>query len=329
MKICFRVDGGSHIGMGHIMRTLVLAKEFRNRGFEVFYACRIDKPLTNKYKIGIDKIKHDGFEIVFLYENTFFVDLINVKADCIITDSYDVDEEYFAFLRRNFKISGCLDDEKICQYFDVDFLINQNPYAKSLHYKGNCHTKFMLGTQYVILRNEFRGLKDILIKEKMKHIMVTVGGSDQQNLTERIISKLMKLDYQLHIVVGNGFTHAGELKKYESDDIKLYYNPQMSELMRNCDVAISSCGTTIYELFACGTPTVGIVAVDNQKLSAETLNKIGAIEYVDIENIDKVLSELTVVRRRAMSEQGKDFVDGWGYQRVVDGICNVLQKITR
>ena len=40
MKIAIRADGGSKIGMGHIMRTLVLAKELAKTN-DVFYICRI------------------------------------------------------------------------------------------------------------------------------------------------------------------------------------------------------------------------------------------------------------------------------------------------
>ena len=38
-KILIRADGGKNIGLGHIMRTLVLAKELE-RECEVFYICK-------------------------------------------------------------------------------------------------------------------------------------------------------------------------------------------------------------------------------------------------------------------------------------------------
>ncbi len=52
MKIAIRADGGAKIGMGHIMRTLVLAKEL-SKNHDVFYICRVDNPLSEKYRIGI------------------------------------------------------------------------------------------------------------------------------------------------------------------------------------------------------------------------------------------------------------------------------------
>jgi UDP-2,4-diacetamido-2,4,6-trideoxy-beta-L-altropyranose hydrolase len=325
MKICIRADGGSFIGMGHIMRTLVIAQELRRRGFYVFYACKSDAPLSNKYRSGIDKIKEEDFDIVFLREENVIEDLIAISADCIITDSYDVNEEYFRVVHKYFKTSGCIDDENRYSYFDVDFLINQNPYANSLIYEVNKNTKLMLGTQYVILRNEFRNLPNKIINGKIENIMITVGGSDNSNLTERIIKKLNDFAaYKLHIVIGKGFNNIEEIRKYECENIILYFDPQMSELMLTCDVAISSCGTTLYELFVCGTPTIGIITADNQELTAKTLDENGIIKYAEIDNVDRKLLGLTKSRRENMYNQGKKIVDGLGYKRVIDTICSLV-----
>ncbi|WP_252248101.1 hypothetical protein [Clostridium sp. ZBS20] len=81
----------------------------------------MDETLSDKYKLGIEKVKLEGFKVVELYENNLKNEVKDIKADCIITDSYDVDEEYFNFLKEKFKISRCLDDENICNYFECRF----------------------------------------------------------------------------------------------------------------------------------------------------------------------------------------------------------------
>lgn len=54
-----------------------------------------------------------------------------------------------------------------------------------------------------------------------------------------------------------------KLKKYTN--IKLIYNANMSELMLEADIAISGCGSTLYELCSMSVPTIGIIIAENQE----------------------------------------------------------------
>lgn len=98
MKIGIRADGGSCMGMGHIMRTLVLAKELAKIN-EVFYVCRTeinsDNTISDKYRAGIEKVKFEGFSVQLINENCVLEELRKVNADILITDSYDVNQDYF------------------------------------------------------------------------------------------------------------------------------------------------------------------------------------------------------------------------------------------
>lgn len=320
MNICIRADGGSTIGMGHIMRTLVLAQKLKEN-HNVFYACRVDDPLSDKYKLGIEKVESEGFKVVKLHENNFKNEVKDIKADCIITDSYDVDEEYFNILKENFKISGCLDDEKICNYFNVDFLINQNMYAEDLNYNVNLDTELMLGNKYIILRDEFRNLKKKEIKKNIENIMITLGAGDNDNVTEVIIKSFAKLKkVVLHIVVGPAFKYMESLKKYQSSNVKLYFNANMAKIMKECDLAVASCGTTLYELAAMGIPTIGLVVAENQTLAAKTMDAKGIIKYSNLQNLYEDIAHLSYEKRKYMSFNGSNIVDGMGVNRIVEAI---------
>ena len=320
MNICIRADGGSTIGMGHTMRTLVLAQKLKEN-HNVFYACRVDEPLSDKYKLGIEKVEAEGFKVVTLHENNFKNEVKYIKADCVITDSYDVDEEYFTILKENFEISGCLDDEKSCNYFNVDFLINQNMYAEDLNYNVNLDTELMMGNKYIILRDEFRNLEKKEIKKNIENIMITLGGGDNDNLTEVIIRSLSKLKkVRLHIVVGPAFKYMESLKKYQGLNVELYFNANMVKIMKGCDLAIASCGTTLYELAAMGVPTIGLVVAENQTLAAETMDAKGIIKYSDLQNLYEDTVSLSYEKRKYMSFIGSNIVDGIGVNRIVENI---------
>lgn len=324
MNIGIRADGGFYIGMGHVMRMLALARELCKKN-NVFFICRVDDPLSNKYFSGINLIKENGFLVKEIDENKLKEDMKKIDADCIITDSYDVDEEYFNILKENFKISGCLDDENICEYFNVDFLINQNLYGKELKYKVNKDTKLLLGSDYVILRDEFKNnIKKKEISEEIKHIMLTVGGSDNKNITESIIKQFLGEKYILHVVIGSGFNNIENLKKYESEHIKLHFNANMKELMDMEDVCIASCGTTIYELASCGTPIIGIVVAENQEMLADFIETNHFAKVSEISKVIDVVKSLTYEERKNFNEKLIQLVDGQGIYRIVKEIEKYL-----
>ncbi|EKS4342908.1 UDP-2,4-diacetamido-2,4,6-trideoxy-beta-L-altropyranose hydrolase [Clostridium botulinum] len=279
MKIAIRADGGSQIGMGHIMRTLVLAKELAKIN-DVFYICKVDVPLSSKYKPGIDKVKAEGFNVVTINENNIINDLKNIVADCLITDSYDVDEEYFNLIKGMYKITGYIDDMNL-YYFDVDFIINQNIGAEEYFYKVNKDTKLFLGTKYTMLREEFRKNPNKNIKKEVQNVMITVGGADPNGITNIICDYVKDLELKFHIVIGSSFKEENIEKlvklKILKDNINLYFSANIIEIMNKCDIAISACGSTLYELSACSVPILGLIIADNQEKIAHKMHEEGLI----------------------------------------------------
>lgn len=322
MKIAIRADGGCNIGMGHIMRTLVLAKEL-SRTNEVFYICRTDRPLSDKYKRGIDKIKAEGFTVKTIREDSMLLDISDIKADLLITDSYDVDSLYFDDTKLIFSKTAYIDDMNFCKY-NVDFLINQNINACDLNYSIDKKTKLLLGSKYIMLREEFRNAPEKFIKEEPQDIMITVGGADPYHITEQILDYVKNLSYNFHVIVGTSFSN-NNFEIYEADNICFYYNANMNEIMKKCDAAISACGSTLYELASCSVPTLGIIIADNQQGIANKMSDIGAIKCVGWYNKlskDTFLQDFSnlcnsYILRKEMSNKAKKIVDGKGVYRIV------------
>lgn len=330
-KIAIRADGGSKIGMGHIMRTLVLAKELAKTN-DVFYVCRVDKPLSDKYSYGIEKIKNKGFKVVTIAENHLIDELKNIDADCLITDSYDVEENYFNETKKIFKKTGYIDDMNL-YYFNVDFIINQNVNAKELTYRTSS-PKLFLGSKYCMLREEFRKLNKKEIKNNIRDVLITVGGANINNVTEKILNVIIKTNfmYYYHVVIGPSFGDRLEIENISKDskNIKLYYTPPMADLMSKCDIAISGCGSTLYELAAIGVPTIGIVLADNQRMIANYLGKHNCIKKIDnINEIEKelkfLLESMTFNNRKAISTNQKKLINVDGVRTLSNGINEVLK----
>jgi spore coat polysaccharide biosynthesis predicted glycosyltransferase SpsG len=169
-------------------------------------------------------------------------------------------------------------------------VINGNAYAGDLDYLSYYgDTEFLLGTDYLLLREEFRNLPEMEVRDKVHNILVTVGGYDMRNLTPKIIKALSELDLDeindqyldkknLHIdvVIGPSFDNIKEIVKAVQKsklDISLNFNvKKMSKLMIKSDIAISSGGSTLYELAVTKTPALVLLQAENQVRVAEKLD---------------------------------------------------------
>lgn len=310
MKILFRVDGGENIGLGHIMRTLVLANQLK-KDHNVKYVCQS----SYKYRDGVNKIKEQNIEVIKIEEDNELGQIKKIHADMIIIDKYNIKPEYLKSLKEKFKVVY-FDDNADLGYYPVDILINQNAYSHNLIYNSLSNSRLLLGCKYTLLREEFKENKTINVNSKIKNIFITVGGSDHNNITEKIINFIKDYNYNLHIIIGPSFKYKNKLKKYIKDNIILYENANMSNVMKICDVAISACGSTIYELGFLGIPTLGIIVAENQKRCGIYMDKIGAIKLTKLEHIKNNILDFDYNKRLHMHKIQKSIIDNKGVFRL-------------
>jgi len=334
-----RADGGTNIGMEHITRTLTLAKELK-KYFDVAYVCRTDEEDKNikpgsKYSDGVHKIQVLGFKIFFVRENKVLEDLKDIKGDILITDSYDIDENYFETVKEMFSRTIYIDDICIYDFKGADMIINQNINAEDLNYKLNSETNYLLGCNYTMLKEEFRSTHFKYIKGRAKDIMITFGISDPFLLTLKALYYLKDENYNFHVVVGPEFSNGyiNKLRSYENySNIHFYYNADMKALMKKCDICISSAGSTLYELCVEGVPSLSVIITENQSKIAEKFNDMGIIKNLGWHNElnkEKIINELDKLskshnKRKEISDKGRNLVDGKGTLRIVEKILDIV-----
>lgn len=351
LNIAIRADGSTNIGMGHVMRCLSLAKGFRHAGANVYFFSR--------YEPGILKIRQDGFEVIempyqkssssegFSYGDASELEgdaeeIINsikdFNLDVLIIDSYNVTEEFFLKLKPHVKKLCYIDDVNKFVY-PVDVLINGNITATTLNYTGYSDNEIMLlGLKYNLIRDEFKNLPERIINRDVKEIMITTGGSDPLNLSLRlagiILSDAELKKIVINIVVGSGFINVDSIRELckKNTNIVLHENvSRMSEIMLKSDIAISAGGSTLYELCACGTPTLAIVIADNQREVADMLSAEGYIinlGWSDKLTDEELLKRLRLLcgdyeKRASLSPKVQKLVDGEGVRRIVGEIMKI------
>ncbi|PKM94932.1 MAG: UDP-2,4-diacetamido-2,4,6-trideoxy-beta-L-altropyranose hydrolase [Firmicutes bacterium HGW-Firmicutes-1] len=351
LKILFRVDGSQRIGMGHIIRCLSLAKELKNAGVEVAF--------ITKHKEGESKVISSGFKAFripcdiedssegFYYgspedlieESGYIINLIsNVKPQILIIDSYNVSMDFFSALKQEVK-TVYIDDINRFNY-PVDMIINGNINATDLNYtKHTVAEQMLLGIDYNMIRNEFKDLPKRIVAKEITQIMITTGGSDlfglSQKLSKWILTNSKFENIQINLIVGSAFSNKSELNKLalEHKNFVLYENPKkISEIMLQSDIAISSGGSTLYELCACGTPTISFIVADNQLGIVLRMNELGLVQSIgwhnelEEESLIKNLSNLmeNFEKRKEISSNGQKLVDGNGCSRIVEKLLQMI-----
>jgi spore coat polysaccharide biosynthesis predicted glycosyltransferase SpsG len=102
--------------------------------------------------------------------------------------------------------------------------------------------------------------------------------------------------------------------------------------MLRSDIAVSSGGSTLYELCACGTPTLAFILADNQEAIVREMNEqgyvisLGWLHQIKPEGLIDSLKALieNEILRRKLSNRGKNLVDARGSERVVAAIEDAI-----
>jgi len=290
-SIFIRADAAKEIGIGHVMRTLALANEASAEGIDVYYLS-YSMPHTLQKKI--NKVLHlnkidDVDEVINLAKI--------YKPFAIILDSYALNKKY----EKNLKSST---SATIVAYEDLDnehnseLVINPNIYAKSV--KKN----HLYGTKWAILRNEF---KQRFHKTNNKFTLtVTLGGSDEKNITYEIIKHLKKwhIPFFANIILGATNPHKHKIFALikNTNNFKLHKNPKkFAHLLADADLVISASGQTTIDVLYLKKPSLAINIVDNQnKITQELKSKKLALtlEASKIKKFPRELNRLYSFKNR-------------------------------
>ena len=127
--IVFRVDGNKNIGLGHVMRCLSIAVEFRNKGKECYFLIADNScyDIIKAYDFSIEILHTDYVNMEEELTMTSLV-LEKLSPEKVIIDSYFVTEHYLGTLRKKYCLVYI--DDLASFAYPVDQLINYNIYGK-------------------------------------------------------------------------------------------------------------------------------------------------------------------------------------------------------
>ena len=317
------------------MRCLALAQAWHDAGGNVTFAMTEATPSIEA------RLRIEGAEVVRLpglaasaEDSARTCDLARQKkAEWVVVDGYQFGSAYQSALReRGLKVL-LIDDNGAAAPYTADLVLNQNLDArKDLYRERAAHTRLLLGPRYILMRREFSfwRKRSFEIEPRVRRVLVTMGGSDPDNVTQRILKILLtEPDLELTVVVGGSNPHLTRIEQLIEEGncpIRLLKDvSDMPALMVWADLVIAGAGTTGWELCMMGSPAALCVLAPNQERIAGELARLGAavnlgyVGKIPVSKTGDVLCQLlkSQTKREKMSARGREIVDGRGAARVV------------
>lgn len=286
MKILFRTDASSTIGISHVMRDLVLAKQYSED--EVIFATRRLKGNLNS------TIKEAGFKVKRLNSNRLdeLVELVTkLKIDMVIIDSYEIDYTFEKELKERTDVHLMVLDDTYKKHY-CDTLLNHNLYAEQSRYEGlvpkGCELR--CGEEFTLIREEFYHAKEHKQTETSSskmNLFLSMGGVDRASLNIPILEALADFPtIHTHVVTTSSNRNIEALKHYVKGkkNITLHIDTQeIAKLMASSQMAIITPSVTLHEANFMELLFIPIQTADTQK---EMVNFLESNEYPVLKEFD-------------------------------------------
>lgn len=345
--VLFRVDVNTRIGTGHAMRCFALAQAWQDAGGRAVFATGTCPPA---FAARLEAERMDWISVTATPGSSDDAaqtakQAQRANADWVIVDGYHFDAVYQKIVKRSDRRLLFFDDYGHANTYHADLVLNQNLHANaSLYTEREPATRLLLGTRYALLRREFDAWRGWQRSTPVvaRKILVTLGGSDPDNVTLKVLHALRAVaarDLEVMIVVGGSNPHLAELQNAARAlpfAVRLESNvADMPTQMAWADVAIAAGGGTCWELAFLGLPSLVLALADNQRPVVQAVADAGiaidagwhaAVDAADIAVRLQPLLE-NVDARMAMARLGPLLVDGEGTSRVCAALAQTPVRL--
>ncbi|HNP77306.1 MAG TPA: UDP-2,4-diacetamido-2,4,6-trideoxy-beta-L-altropyranose hydrolase [Cyclobacteriaceae bacterium] len=266
--IYLRADGNKMIGLGHVHRLLALA-EMLAHNFDCYFA--IAEPsdslreLIGKYcKKIIDIPANDWHGL------DEFASYLSGR-EIVVLDGYQFNLAYQSVIKAKGSRLVCIDDIN-AQAFSADVVINPSGGVNQRDYSLPEGCFFGSGPAWALLKSQFRiALPNEWESKRTGNCLICLGGADPNGVTLIALAECMKHEFiSIHVVVGSAFQQWEKLtglKESVDSNVILYRDvtpEELTEIMRNCGVAVCSSSGVAYEYLSVGGELYLIQTADNQ-----------------------------------------------------------------
>ncbi|MEJ0023106.1 MAG: UDP-2,4-diacetamido-2,4,6-trideoxy-beta-L-altropyranose hydrolase [Alphaproteobacteria bacterium] len=336
--LLLRADAGGLLGSGHVMRSLALGEAWVDAGGACILAS-VSLPQTLEARVSegrgflVRRIAAEAWSKADAAAVSALAKQFSARA--VVADSYLYNAGYLAALKDQGVCVTAIDDLARLATYPCNVLVNPNLAGEEALYAGKAeNVRRLLGPRYVMLRREFsRHRASVRSIATVAHkLLVTFGGVDPKDgggLALQALAMTPNLD--VDFVIGAANARADDLaaKAAALPNVRIIRDARdMAARIMECEMILSAGGTTVWEAAALGAPMMLAAAAPEEANAAVRLAKgglalfLGEIEALTPNALGAALNDFAgdMAARARSSVLGRELVDGFGAERVVEAI---------
>lgn len=319
-QLVYRLTGSEQTGTGHAYRGITIADHL--------FEHNLTFVTGSEDEFAIKLIEESNYPYEIIDEEAQFIDFVlENNIDVVVNDILDTTENYIQSLRSQ--------DIRVVNFEDLgsgryiaDATIN------SLYEHSKPPQNHYYGFEFFCLRNEFRHANTIPEIDSVNRIMISFGGTDQNNLTARTIQACGEIDdnLMLDVVLGPGYTKSETLDPIidELDQHEITVQRDISSMashMEAADMLITSNGRTLYEAAALNLPMLSISQNEREQKHpyahiSHGIRSLGNAAYISKKDISDAILEY--LERPEMRESMREALSN---HDIANGVNRVKQII--
>lgn len=250
--VIYRLIGSNDTGSGHVYRGISIADNLFNH--DLMFAVHEDEHLA------IEMLEESNYNYFIIDSDDAFLERVkNINPAVVVNDILNTSAEYIS------ELSSI--GPRVVNFEDLgNGTQHADAVVNALYEYSDPPENHYFGYKYFCLRNEFRYVTPHQSIPNVDTIMISFGGTDENDLTGKTLRALSTLQYDvsLDVVLGLGYSRQDELTSILGNlppnlDVTVNQNiNSMAEHMAHADLLITSNGRTLYEASSLNTPMISI-----------------------------------------------------------------------
>lgn len=353
MRIAFRADGSSQIGLGHLRRCLSLAQALQRLGAQTLFLCRANDVdaqallasagIDCRLLVQLPAVIQPGQLADETADAQACIEVLKHEPPALlIVDHYGLGADWHEALRQALGCRIAVIDDLADRPLSADALIDQNLCVESSHqtryapWLRRPPARWFCGPGFALLGESYAELQAHVPAAEVRSIGIFLGGTDPLNLSPTALQACRSgVGFQgpIEIVSTHANPHLPALREAVRADPQTQLSldlPELSAFYARHDVQIGAAGGAAWERCAVGVPSLTLCLADNQRAVLPELERRQAVLAATgldapalAQGLRRLLDDASL--RQTLATNSRALVDGQGARKVALGLLMLAQ----